>query len=91
MCVTTPNNVNKSQKRKTSILTVNVVILHHIFIMHINHYDDTKKTRGNNVNVQLNGACTRHRKVFPEERTHTYTDDQLTAPILTHTTEPTEC
>jgi hypothetical protein len=57
---------------------------------HINQLDDTKK-RGNNVNVQLNVARTRHRKVFPEERTHTHThiDDQLTAPILTHTTEQT--
>lgn len=47
----------------------------------------TIKKRGNNVNVQLNVARTRHRKVFPEERTHTQRDDQLTAPILTHTTE----
>lgn len=39
------------------------------------------------MNVQLNVARTRHRKVFPEERTHTQRDDQLTAPILTHTTE----
>lgn len=42
------------------------------FIKRINHYDDRYiKTRGNNVNVQLSGARTRHRKVFPEERTHT--------------------
>lgn len=35
----------------------------------VDKYGD--KTRGNNVNVQLNRARTRHRKVFPEERTHT--------------------
>lgn len=51
--------------------------------------DKKKTTRGNNVNIQLSGAQTRHRKVFPEERTHTYMVDQLTAPILTHTSEPT--
>lgn len=39
---------------------------------HINQHDD-KKNRENNVNVQLNAARTRHRKVFPEERTHTLT------------------
>lgn len=40
----------------------------------------------NNATVQLNKARSRHRKVFPEER-NTHMRDQLTAPILTHTTK----
>lgn len=46
----------------------------------------SKKKSGNNASVQLNKARSRHQKVFPEER-NSHMRDQLTAPILTHTTE----
>lgn len=61
-------NVQLRIDKQNSGMNTNTTLLSGISI-------NTKKksTRGNNVNVQLNGARTRHRKVFPEERTHTWT------------------
>lgn len=54
---------------------------------HINQHDDKKKP-GEQCECPIKRSSHTSSKGV-SRRTHTHTDDQLTAPILTHTTEPT--